>query len=131
MRHLLEFFKDIIPIVFVVGIVAVGFLFYSHVKSVASSGMEKIYSMDLEIENSDILVYDGMTVSGSEIVTFVKKNFKTAGTQGAFAISVSDINAGSTLTSKNLTGIVNSALYTCAVTTENGSVKTVTFTKKA
>ncbi len=131
MKHILEFFHDIIPIVFVVGIIAVAFIFYNHTKNLASAGVEKSYTFDAQLQNADVLVYDQMTVSGADVIKFVKDFYKASGTTGAFDISVSNVNAGSKLVSNDVTTTVSSgAKYICTVKSDSGTVTNVTFLKK-
>lgn len=131
MKHILEFFHDIIPIVFVVGIIAVAFIFYNHTKNLASAGVEKAYTFDAQLQNADVLVYDQMTVSGADVIKFVKDFYKASGTTGAFDIIVSNVNAGSKLTTNDVTTTVsNAARYVCTVKSDGGTVTNVTFSKK-
>lgn len=131
MKHILEFFHDIIPIVFVVGIVALAFIFFNHTKNLAAAGIEKSYTFDAQLENSDVLVYDQMTVSGADVVRFVKDFYKVSGTVGAFRISISNVNSGTAIATNDVsTQVSNSARYTCNVVSDNGSLTSVTFTKK-
>ncbi len=131
MRHILQFFHDIIPIVFVVGIIGVAFIFYNHTKNQAATGLAKTYTYDAELENSDITVYDGMTVSGSDVIQFAKHFYKSSSTSEYFPITVSNINAGAALTSSDISsGISSKSIYTCSVTSSSGVVTAVVFTKK-
>ncbi|MFA9463298.1 MAG: hypothetical protein ACERKN_03290 [Velocimicrobium sp.] len=131
MKHILEFFHDIIPIVFVVGIIAVAFIFYNHTKNLATAGVEKAYTFDAQLQNADILVYDQMTVSGADVVSFVRDFYKSSSTSGTFDIIISNVNAGSKITSSDVSAIVsNAAKYTCSVKSDSGRVSCVTFLKK-
>ena len=131
MKHILEFFHDVIPIVFVVGIIAVAFIFYNHTKNLASTGVEKVYTFDEQLQHADVLVYDQMTVSGADVIRFVKDFYKTSGTTDAFDISVSNVNAGSKLLTNDVTTVVSSAAkYVCTVKCDGGTVTNVTFLKK-
>ena len=131
MKHILEFFHDIIPIVFVVGIIAVAFIFYNHTKNLAAAGVEKAYTFDEQLQYADVLVYDQMTVSGADVIKFVKDFYKASGTTGAFDIIVSNVNAGSKLATSDVTTTVSSAAkYVCTVKSDGGTVTNVTFLKK-
>ncbi len=131
MKHILEFFHDIIPIVFVVGIIAVAFIFYNHTKNLAAAGVEKAYTFDEQLKYADVLVYDQMTVSGADVIKFVKDFYKASGTTGAFDIIVSNVNAGSKLATGDVTATVSSAAkYVCTVKSDGGTVTNVTFLKK-
>lgn len=131
MKHILEFFHDVIPIVFVVGIVALVFVFFNHTKNLAAAGMEKAYTFDEELENADVLVYDQMTVSGADVIAFVRTYYKDSNSKGAFSIKVSNINSGAALTTKDISAQVNNnTRYKCQVSRDGGTVQSVTFQKQ-
>lgn len=131
MKHILEFFHEVIPIVFVVGMIAVAFIFYNHIRNLANAGLEKTSTFDEQLENADVLVYDGMKVSGADVVRFAFDFYQAAGTLNAFEIMVSDYNGGKAITNADIsTGIRAGASYRCVVKRENGTVKSATFTKQ-
>ncbi|MEG1457871.1 MAG: hypothetical protein RSB37_00980 [Acetivibrio sp.] len=129
MKHILEFFHDVIPIVFVVGMLAIAFVFYNHTKNLAAAGIEKTYSFDEQLENADIYAYDGMTVSGRDVIFFAQEFFKSPGTKGSFAIVINSQGSGIT-TSDVSSQVERNASYICDIKEEKGVLKSATFTKK-
>lgn len=128
MKHILEFFHDIIPIVFVVGIIAIAFVLYNHTKNLAAAGVEKAYTFDAQLQNADVLVYDQMTVSGTDVIRFVKDYYKES---GSFDICISNINGGGKVSGSDVSSsVAGAARYDCMVKTNTGTVTSVTFQKK-
>lgn len=127
MKHILEFFHDIVPVIFVVGIIAVAFVFYNHTRNLAAAAVEKSYTFDEQLNNADILVLDQMTVSGADVKKFVKDFYKVS----SFDISISHINGGTRLTTNDVSLLVSSAAtYLCTVKSHKGTVTSVAFSKQ-
>lgn len=130
MKHILEFFHDVIPIVFVVGIVAVAFVFYNQTRSLAAAGVEKTQAFESQLKTADVLVYDGMTVSGMEVKEFVKSFYKPAGQDGTFAITISSVNGDKAITNPEIPGVGNRESFLCTVKRKESIIQSVAFTKK-
>lgn len=78
-------------VVIVLVIISIGFLIMRSGQDTAKLGLSKIEQVNGDIKDSDVKMYDKMTISGSEVVNLISKYQK-----GAFGIKV--------ITGKDTTG---------------------------
>lgn len=79
-------------VVITAALVTVGVLEMGRAKGLASAAGKHLLEITEEIKNSDVTRYDGMTVTGSEVVNFCRKHVGRTGAndEGRFDIIVSD-----------------------------------------
>lgn len=73
MERAVEFLKIGAVIVIVLVLISLGFLLMRSGQDTAKIGISKINQINSDIKESDIKMYDGMTVTGSEVVNTLNK----------------------------------------------------------
>lgn len=86
-----RFFLIAAGLIVTAGLVMVGFRMADMGKSAAGYLVDEMAAFESEIENQEILRYDGRVVSGSDVVNFIKKHLSdcSVGKIPKFEVSVS------------------------------------------
>ena len=124
-----------------VAVVVISILFVQFQQANQMSGIvgENMTDMTDDIKNSDIMQYDGLEVTGADVVNFYKKHLGdyTSGETGPFAVVIggtsyqNGASVSSLRDSSSSAYVKPTARYKCTVTKNaNGVITKVTFTKK-
>lgn len=69
---------------------------YNSAREVVNSSSEVMSNKAEEIRNSDIMQYDGMTVTGEDVISFIKKNLSEgAEMQGQITVTLTGVSGTS------------------------------------
>lgn len=123
MRFLFDWIHENIPIVIVFGIAAIITAAWIVTSKGAVPIIENIGKYNVEIENADILVYDGMDMTASMVSDFAREHYEDGFTILVDATTVSSSNYASL-------NIGSNTKYLCTVTMTVDKVSKVTFTKR-
>lgn len=55
-------------------VIGVGFRVYRETKTISSTSAEKLERFSSELSENDLTMYDGLEVTGSDVVNFIKKH---------------------------------------------------------
>lgn len=120
-------------------IISILFMQFKSASNLGNAVTDQISDTTEDIKNNDILQYDGMTVSGADVVNFYKKHLGdyTSGQTGPFTIVIGGTSysngASVSLLRDSSSGayVKPTAKYKCSVTRNaNGMITKVTFTKQ-
>lgn len=118
-ENVLGFIKWAAGIVITLAIISIAFIVFNIAKDGTMAGINKISTMNAQIAESDITIYDDQEISGSEVVNVIRKFNKsylaiqvitgkdTSGTWYGYNASVSESTGVATMGSESSSDITN------------------------
>ncbi len=61
-------------------VIGIGFIVANNAKSIGNTTIDKLNELNKELIESDIQMYDGLTITGSDVVNFTKKELSNYNT---------------------------------------------------
>ncbi len=120
-------------------IISILFVNFRSASQLSSAAGEQIVDMTDDIKNNAVMQYDGLEVTGADVVNFYKKHLGDykAGQTGPFTVTIggTSYTNGASLSSlrdsSSASYVKPTARYKCTVNKNaNGVISSVTFTKK-
>lgn len=120
-------------------IISILVLNFKSASQLSSAAGDQIVEMTDDIKNNSVMQYDGLEVTGADVVNFYKKHLGdyASGQTGPFSVTIggtsytNGASVSSLRDSSSAAYVKPTARYKCKVTQNaNGVITNVTFTKK-
>lgn len=93
-------------------VIGIGFIIANNAKSIGNTTIDKLNSLNKELMESDIEMYDGLVITGSDVVNYTKKQLSNYNSQEIAPYTIIITSNSTTTTHKNNTNLSSLSDFT-------------------